>query len=194
MDVRLNSLRSVQPVNRSTVRSMIAIDSAGSAPTFARFINRTKTASVPAMKVGTPQTSCDSANCSCSARSVSSAAPESIRANTSSGVDAVVGEDARDDRAIVELQRLVVTHREQRAMHGGELLGELIANHYAGLQREDSGVLLGFLPNAGLAFLDMDLAERERDVTHLPVGAGGEAGEHMLVSVTGERAAVVPGD
>ena len=62
------------------------------------------------------------------------------------------------------------------------------------LEGEQPAVALGLVPDVGLAVLDVDLAEGEGDEAHVPVGSVGQAGEHVLVGVAGERAAVVPGD
>jgi hypothetical protein len=110
------------------------------------------------------------------------------------GGHAVRGENSLDDDPVVELQRFVMPRREEGAMHRGEVVGVLVAHDDTGLQRDDPAVLVGLFPDARLAVFDVDLAQRERQVAHLPVGAGGEAGEHVLVCVAGEWAAVVPGD
>ena len=84
--------------------------------------------------------------------------------------------------------------REERLVHGGELVGEPIADHHAGLERQQAAVALGLVPHVDLALADVDLAERERREPHVPVGATGEAGEQVLVRVAGEGTAVVPRD
>ena len=53
---------------------------------------------------------------------------------------------------------------------------------------------VGLVPDVGLAFGDVDLAERERHERDVPVGAGPRGREHVLVRVAGEGAAVVAGD
>jgi len=61
MEVCLNSLSSVQPPTRSTMRSMVVREAAPSAPMGERSMSRTNTAWSPAMKVGTPHTSWEAA-------------------------------------------------------------------------------------------------------------------------------------
>src|SRR5690606_19230741 len=95
---------------------------------------------------------------------------------------------------VLQVAALVVAEGEERLVHVEELLGELVAHHDAGLESEEAGVVTPAAPDVGLALGDVDLAEREGHEGDVPGGAGAQAGDHVLVGVAGEGAAVVPGD
>ena len=82
---------------------------------------------------------------------------------------------------------------EQGVVDVDEPLGLGVAHGDRRLQREQAGVGLGPLPHRGLALGDVGLAERERQERHVPVGAGAQAGDHVVVGDAGVRAAVVVG-
>jgi hypothetical protein len=69
-----------------------------------------------------------------------------------------------------------------------------IADNNCGLKGEDAGVIFGVLPDRCLAFLDVHLAQRERDESDVPVGAIDDALNDMSMNDACEGAAVVPGD
>ena len=55
-------------------------------------------------------------------------------------------------------------------------------------------IAIRFLPNRSLAFLDVTLIQREPPEADVPVSAGLEASQQVVVRYSGKRAAVIPGD
>ncbi len=51
-----------------------------------------------------------------------------------------------------------VAEVEQAAVDGQELVGEAVAHHHAGLEGQQARVVLGALPDVGLALGHVDLA------------------------------------
>ena len=134
---------------RSTARSMVEMDAAGSAPSVERCMNRMKTAWSSTMNVGTPHTSCDSAKPSCSARTVASAEPSSMSSEHLVDGHVLTLQNVFLRRQRLRDERVIVAGSEQRTMDGGEEYRGIVADDDAGLQRDDAGVLLGLFPDTG---------------------------------------------
>ena len=114
------------------------------------------------------------------------------------GQDLVTGdaggvEDAGHHRGLPEVERLVVTGREEGVMHRPELLGVLVAHHHTGGQGDQIGQLGRVVPDRRAAFGHVDLAEREGKEGDVPVRSVGQSRHQVLMGVAGEGTPVVPG-
>ena len=89
---------------------------------------------------------------------------------------------------------MLVADGEDGRVGGEKLVGLTVAHHQTGEHREERRIALGLLPHRLSAFLDVGLLEREGEEPDVPVGTPCQSGHEVLVGVTGERAAVVPGD
>ena len=110
------------------------------------------------------------------------------------GVDSVGAQHVLDDVELADVAPFVVTSGEQRDVGVVEVVGVQVADHDARLQRQQPGVLRRLVPHIGLAFGDVCLPEGEGHEPHLPVGAGSQPGDHVLVGSAREWAAVVERD
>ncbi len=96
--------------------------------------------------------------------------------------------------AVLHLAGRRVAVLEQRVVDVDELVGLRVTDGHRRLQGEEAGVLLGLAPRRRrLALFDVGLAERERQERDVPVGAGPQAGDHVIVDDAGAWAAVVVG-
>ncbi len=177
---------------RLTTRSIVVL--ARVASPSGRFRRRTKTAPRPTMKVGTPKTWRSDAAASCSLRKVSRGQPSSIASNTPAGSTPAPASDVAEHGALPQIERLVVTGREQGLVDSQELLRLAIPHDDAGLVRQQAGIAIRMLPDGRLILGDVGLIEREGDELNVPVGSIGQRGDHMLVGVAGVGAPVVPGN
>ena len=160
-----------------------------------RCMKRTNTAWSPTMNVGTPHTSWLGDVPVCSPATVSSGRPVAISANTASASTPCRPRARRAAPARPAGARPSSWRSANRARWTArKRVGRRVAHDDADLQGEQAGVVVRVVPDVGLALLDVDLAEREGHERDVPVGAGGQAVEHVLVGVAGEGAAVVPGD
>ena len=96
----------------------------------------------------------------------------------------------------MQLLAVLVTRREQGEVRVEELVGELVAHRDAVEQREDTGApCFGLaVPHRRLAFVDVDLVERERCEAEVDVAAAPDRRDDGRVAVVREGAAVVEGD
>ena len=103
-------------------------------------------------------------------------------------------EHAGHDLGHPEVEPLVVTRGEEGDVRVEESVGVLVADHDAGGERQEVLRLGGVVPHGRSALGDVDLAQREGQERHVPVGTVGQGHGEMLMGVAGEGAAVVPGD
>ena len=115
-----------------------------------------------------------------------------ISSNTASASTPWPGEHVAQERLVPQRLALVVTEGEQRAVDGGEPLGEPVADDDADLQGQQAAVAVGLVPDVGVALLDVGLAEREGDEPDVPVGTAGQAGERRARGRCGRRGSGSP--
>ncbi len=103
---------------------------------------------------------------------------------------------ACNDLGIPQVEPLVVTGGEQGAVDLGEDLRKAVPDRQAPLEGENTGPLLACraVPYRRIAFVNVDLIEREGAEADLPLLAAGKRGEDRLVGVSGERAEIVVSD
>ena len=186
----LNSLSSGHD-SRSRTRSIVRVAWAPSP--LGRSISRTKLASAPTLKVGTPQVPCSATVALVLLADRLERLARGDRGEHGVGVDPDGLERGAHRVGVAQVATVVVPEGEERLVRVEEPLGLLVPHHDAGLERQQAGLVLRVVPHVGLAFGHVDLAEGERHEGDVPVGTGAEAGDHVLMGVAGERAAVVPG-
>ena len=86
-----------------------------------------------------------------------------------------------------------MARRERGDVPVEEMVGERVAHGNAPTQRQHAGApYVGIaIPYGLLALLDVHLVERERQEADVPVASGAQSGDHRLVAVAGEGAAVI---
>ena len=192
MDVCLNSLSSVQPPTRSTMRSMVVREAVASAPRGERSMSRTNTAWSPAMKVGTPHTSWEAH--SAHARLVSW--PMLRRSRRVRRPLRRVGRARATPPQSRSGRPAAAPCRGARRTAPCERSGTARRNGHVRPRPPGGPTRPGLAPvcpirSAGLPPHGSGPGRRQEG--DIPISPGGQTAQDMLVGIASERAAVVPG-
>jgi hypothetical protein len=87
-----------------------------------------------------------------------------------------------------------VPRREEGHVRIEETVRVLVSYDDARSQSHEVLGLVRVVPNGRVAFFHVDLAQREREERHVPIGSVGQAHGDVLMGVAGERTAVIPVD
>ncbi len=189
--VCLNSLSSGWSWIRPRTRSMV--DRASPPSPSGRFMSRTKTALSPTMKVGTPNTSSWLYHGFVLGADLLGRPARVDLGQYRVGVGTGPGQGARHHGAVAQVGSILMPGREQRPVHGQELLGEPVPHHYTGGQGQEIRLMGRVVPGRDATLGHMGLVEEERDEGHVPGGTALQSVEDVLMTDAGERAPVVPG-
>jgi hypothetical protein len=109
------------------------------------------------------------------------------------GVGATTTERADDDVSVSQVVGVVVAGAEEGVMDGAEFVGEPVTDHDSRGQGQEVGLVGGIVPSRGSTLFDVGLVQEERHEPDIPAGTFGEPGEEVLVGITGEGTAIIPG-
>ena len=110
------------------------------------------------------------------------------------GIESAAGDDGRQSIAAAEIASARVLELVQGVVHVDECVRLIVAHGDPHLQSEDPRVGLGGVPHVRHSLLDVRLTEAERQELDVPVGAGAEPGDDVVVGDATVGAAVVPGE